>query len=124
MRHSNATTGKKLNIHDRDIRAILGHGDVRTTGIYKYVDMASKRTALEKVEAALMQEADDSVRCRQKLPSDKKKLHLEGEVLSGGPSQGNLELHLLRFAAFMRAAGRARHRGYHGGRPCSQRYIL
>src|SRR5207248_4490282 len=54
LRHSNATTQKSLQVHDRDISAILGHGDVRTTGIYEHVDLNSKRTALEKVEQRLL----------------------------------------------------------------------
>ncbi|WP_159025315.1 tyrosine-type recombinase/integrase [Streptomyces pluripotens] len=88
MRHTNATTQKKLNVHDRDIQAILGHGDVRTTGIYEHTDMNSKRSALEKVETALLaQAAHDRTRCRQEQPSNKKKLHRIGEVLSGGSSQ-------------------------------------
>ncbi len=50
LRHTNATIQKNLNVHARDIQAILRHGDVRTTGIYEHVDMDSKRSALEKVE--------------------------------------------------------------------------
>ncbi|MEP9385221.1 tyrosine-type recombinase/integrase [Nocardioides cheoyonin] len=65
LRHSNATAQKSLQVHSRDIQAILGHGDVRTTGIYEHVDLASKRAALEKVEELLFKEADDSGRCRQ-----------------------------------------------------------
>jgi integrase len=70
IRHTNATTQKNLNVHDRDIQAILGHGDVRTTGIYEHVDMGSKRRALEKVEQQLFpQPTYARARCRQKLPS-------------------------------------------------------
>lgn len=50
IRHTNATTQKSLQMHARGIQAILGHGDVRTTGIYEHVESASKREALEKVE--------------------------------------------------------------------------
>jgi len=53
LRHSNATTQKDLQVHSRDIQAILGHGDIRTTGIYEHVDLASKRNALLKVEERL-----------------------------------------------------------------------
>ena len=89
MRHTNATTQKNLQVHDRDIQAILGHGDVRTTGIYEHVDLSSKRDALEKVEQRLFyqQAVENSGGSRQMLPSTKKKLHRIGEVLSGGSSQ-------------------------------------
>lgn len=53
LRHSNATTQKDLHIHSRDIQAILGHSDVRTTGIYEHVDLMSKRNALQRVEERL-----------------------------------------------------------------------
>lgn len=64
LRHSNATTQKELQVHSRDIQAILGHGDVRTTGIYEHVDLDSKRNALQRVEARLLA-ADGSARSRQ-----------------------------------------------------------
>lgn len=60
LRHSNATTQKDLQVHSRDIQAILGHGDVRTTGIYEHVDLASKRNALLKVEERLFMAASDT----------------------------------------------------------------
>ncbi|MEA5358734.1 tyrosine-type recombinase/integrase [Amycolatopsis sp., V23-08] len=75
LRHTNATTQKSLNVHDRDIQAILGHGDVKTTGIYEHVDMASKRNALEKVEQRIFWRTLDGNRCRQNadiLPSNQK----------------------------------------------------
>src|SRR5205823_1084720 len=50
IRHTNATAQKDLNVHPRDIQAVLGHTDVRTTGIYEHVNLDSKRRALEKVE--------------------------------------------------------------------------
>ncbi|MFJ9628990.1 tyrosine-type recombinase/integrase [Streptomyces sp. NPDC101175] len=90
LRHSNATTLKNLDVHDRNIQAILGHGDVRTTGIYQHVDMDSKRNALAKVEQTLFFRSyatSDKARCRQKLPSNRKKLHRFGEVFFGGSSQ-------------------------------------
>jgi len=96
LRHSNATTQKNLQVHDRDIQAILGHGDVRATGIYEHIDMNSKRNALAKVEQALFFRSyatSDEARCRQELPSNRKKLHRFGEVLFGGPCQGKLELY-------------------------------
>ncbi|WP_084263301.1 tyrosine-type recombinase/integrase [Actinomadura formosensis] len=65
LRHSNATTQKSLQVHSRDIQAILGHGDVRTTGIYEHVDIASKRNALQKVEERLFSAAANRGRCRQ-----------------------------------------------------------
>ncbi|WP_082376152.1 tyrosine-type recombinase/integrase [Nocardiopsis sp. NRRL B-16309] len=65
LRHSNATTQKGLQVHSRDIQAILGHGDVRTTGIYEHVDLASKRNALRKVEARLFAAAANRGRSRQ-----------------------------------------------------------
>ncbi|KXP06899.1 hypothetical protein AXK59_01940 [Tsukamurella tyrosinosolvens] len=69
LRHSNATTQKSLQVHSRDIQAILGHGDVRTTGIYEHVDLASKRAALEKVENLLFDQTDEN--CRQNCRQDK-----------------------------------------------------
>jgi len=65
LRHSNATTQKDLQVHSRDIQAILGHGDVRTTGIYEHVDLASKQNALQKVEARLFTSAANRERNRQ-----------------------------------------------------------
>ncbi|MGV9834251.1 site-specific integrase [Nocardia niigatensis] len=65
LRHSNATTLKGLQVHSRDIQAILGHGDVRTTGIYEHVDLASKRNALQKVEERLFVAVNNRERCRQ-----------------------------------------------------------
>ncbi|GAB3172295.1 site-specific integrase [Myceligenerans halotolerans] len=65
LRHSNATTQKDLEVHSRDIQAILGHGDVRTTGIYEHVDLRSKQNALQKVEARLLADAPSRGRCRQ-----------------------------------------------------------
>lgn len=56
LRHSNATTQKDLQIHSRDIQAILGHSDVKTTGIYEHVDLTNKRNALEKVEEHLFRD--------------------------------------------------------------------
>ena len=65
LRHSNATTQKGLQVHSRDIQAILGHGDVRTTGIYEHVDLASKRNALQKVEERLFMAVDNRGGSRQ-----------------------------------------------------------
>ncbi|MDO3645653.1 tyrosine-type recombinase/integrase [Nocardia mangyaensis] len=65
LRHSNATTQKGLHVHDRDIQAILGHEDVRTTGIYEHVDIASKRSALQKVEERLFMAVDNRERSRK-----------------------------------------------------------
>lgn len=65
LRHSNATTQKSLQVHSRDIQAILGHGDVRTTGIYEHVDLNSKRSALLKVEERLFTAVDTGGRSRQ-----------------------------------------------------------
>lgn len=89
LRHSNATTQKELQVHDRDIQAILGHGDVRTTGIYEHVDMDSKRRALERVEQGLfdLTAATDRLRCRQLQPSSQE-LQVEYDgIVSGGSSQ-------------------------------------
>ncbi|WP_163513578.1 tyrosine-type recombinase/integrase [Fodinicola acaciae] len=65
LRHSNATAQKNLDVHARDIQAILGHGDIRTTGIYQHVDLDSKQKALEMVEGRLFARGTGSVRCRQ-----------------------------------------------------------
>lgn len=65
MRHSNATAQKILAVHPRDAQAILGHGDIRTTGIYQHVDLTSKRIALQKLEDRLFLPLGMSVRSRQ-----------------------------------------------------------
>ncbi|MCR6484044.1 site-specific integrase [Amycolatopsis sp. OK19-0408] len=65
LRHSNATAQKELQVHARDTQAILGHGDIRTTGIYEHVGLESKRNALQKVEGRLFAEASNRERCRQ-----------------------------------------------------------
>ncbi|MEU0794860.1 tyrosine-type recombinase/integrase [Amycolatopsis sp. NPDC005961] len=65
LRHSNATTQKDLQVHARDIQAILGHSDVRTTGIYEHVDLTSKRNALQKVEGRLFRDAHNRGGSRQ-----------------------------------------------------------
>ena len=99
LRHSNATAQKNLQIHARDIQAILGHGDVRTTGIYEHVDMDSKRKALGRMERALFagngddvrsrqeQQGYDRVYCRQLLPSDARWLLHPQRFNFGGSSQ-------------------------------------
>jgi hypothetical protein len=71
LRHTNATT-QDLQVHPRDIQAILGHSDVRTTGIYSHVGMDSKRGALSKVEAQFFSagaDATNSGGIRQTEPS-------------------------------------------------------
>jgi integrase len=89
LRHTNATTQKSLQVHDRDIQAILGHGDVRTTGIYQHVDMASKRSALEKVEHRLFESTadDDGSDCRQHQPSSLDIVARLTSFFFGGSSQ-------------------------------------
>ena len=76
LRHTNATAQKNLHVHSRDIQAILGHGDIRTTGIYEHVELDSKRGALEKVEQHFFEltAVDTRERCRQLLPSNHKLL--------------------------------------------------
>ncbi len=76
LRHTNATTQKNLNVHSRDIQAILGHGDIRTTGIYEHVELDSKRGALEKVEQHLFEltAVGNRGRSQQLLPSNRKLL--------------------------------------------------
>jgi integrase len=87
LRHGNATGLKNRGVHDRDIQAILRHNAVHTTRLYEHADMHSKRSGLEKVEQVLFAKQEDGNRCRQPLPSIKKKLHQIGEVISGGASQ-------------------------------------
>ncbi|WP_410641207.1 tyrosine-type recombinase/integrase [Amycolatopsis sp. lyj-346] len=89
LRHTNGTTQKDLDVPERDIQAVLGHSNVSTTRIYQHVSLSNKRDALEKVENHLFtrQSTVYQRRSRQTLPSTKKKLHLNGEVLSGGASQ-------------------------------------
>lgn len=70
LRHSNATAQKDLQVHARDTQAILGHGDVRTTGIYEHVDLDSKRNALQKVEGGMFAAVASRGRSRQRLPSN------------------------------------------------------
>lgn len=88
VRHTNGTTQKNLNVPERDTQAVLGHSSASTTSIYQHVSLDNKRTALEKVEDHLFtaQFAASQSGSRQTLPSTKKKLHLIGEVLSGGPT--------------------------------------
>ncbi len=69
LRHSNATAQKDLDVHARDIQAILGHGDVRTTGIYEHVDLKSKRNALQKVEGRLFMSETNKTVLPSNLPS-------------------------------------------------------
>jgi hypothetical protein len=90
LRHTNATTQKSLKVHDRDIQAILGHGDVRTTGIYTHVDLGSKRAALEKVEDLLLDDEQEvRGRCRQISR------HEQRAVVSGMPQGATKEsIHL------------------------------
>jgi integrase len=90
LRHTNATAQKNLRIHARDIQAILGHADVRTTGIYEHVNMENKRVALEKVDRHVFGDKDKddgNSRCRHLLPSS----HLTGVLRTsfyfGGSSQ-------------------------------------
>lgn len=89
LRHTNGTTQKDLDVPERDIQAVLGHSNVSTTRIYQHVSLSNKRDALEKVENHLFTRESTVYqrRSRQTLPSTKKKLHLNGEVLSGGASQ-------------------------------------
>ena len=89
LRHTNATTQKSLQVHDRDIQAILGHGDVQTTGIYQHVDMSSKRSALEKVEQRFFESAadDDGNSCRQHQPSKTEVVARLTSFFFGGSSQ-------------------------------------
>jgi hypothetical protein len=54
---------------------------------YEHVDMGNKRSGLEKLERALFIAHESDEDRRQLLPSIKKKLHLIGEVFSGGASQ-------------------------------------
>ena len=65
LRHSNATAQKDLDVHARDTQAILGHGDIRTTGIYEHVGLDSKRNALRKVEGRLFAASANRDNCRQ-----------------------------------------------------------
>jgi integrase len=121
LRHTNATTQKNLKVHDRDIQAILGHGDVRTTGIYEHVDIDSKRDALEKVEQQLFRRltANDNRLSRQILPS----IHFSADEFTscnfGGPGGirthdtrlkrpacGNVEERLISIAIAMRSRTR------------------
>jgi len=89
MRHTNATTQKNLHVHARDIQAILGHGDVRTTGIYEHVDLDNKRNALVKVEQQLFgrESTGDRWRSRQPLPSNNLFVADITSSKSGGASQ-------------------------------------
>lgn len=87
LRHSNATAQKDLQVHARDIQAILGHGDVRTTGIYEHVDLDSKRNALQKVEGRLFTADSGRGRCRHKLPSNPYCVVLSTSNNFGGSSQ-------------------------------------
>ena len=69
IRHTNATAQKELNVQPRDVQAILGHSDLRTTGIYEHVGMDDKRAALQLVEAQLLSDSASTVPGRHELPS-------------------------------------------------------
>ncbi|MEV6831171.1 site-specific integrase [Amycolatopsis sp. NPDC051102] len=87
LRHTNATVLMNLEVSELDIKAVLGHSSVHTTRIYEHISLTNKRDALEKVDDHLFtgQFVEANSGSRQTLPSEKKKLHLIGEVLSGGP---------------------------------------
>jgi integrase len=89
LRHTNATVQKNLNVHARDIQAILGHGDVRTTGIYEHVELSSKREALEKVEHRIFESAMAAHRCgcRNSLSYDANIVSEFTSLYFGGSSQ-------------------------------------
>jgi integrase len=89
LRHTNATVLKNLNVPGRDIQAILGHSNIRTTGIYEHTDMARKQDALQKVEVQFFGEltaARDSGRSRQPQPSNATFAENFTILVSGGPS--------------------------------------
>jgi integrase len=87
MRHSNGTGLKTLSVPERDIQAILGHSNVRTTRIYEHVDLRDKTEGLTKIERSLFWRANDSKRCRQLLPSADQIVARLTSFISGGSSQ-------------------------------------
>lgn len=89
LRHTNATTQKNLQVHARDIQAILGHGDVRTTGLCQHVELQSKKNALEKVEKEFFEYTTvaDRGSCRTKLSSMTDSFVDITMSISGGASQ-------------------------------------
>lgn len=121
MRHTNATTQKGLNVHPRIIQAVLGHGDVRTTGIYEHVDIESKRDALQKVESRLFEQvaSDGSEFSRQIGLLSRQFVAQITSTFSGGPSgirthdtrlKSNSGEILPRSLSEMQAIARARYR--------------
>jgi integrase len=74
LRHTATTLLENLGIPPKDVQAILGHGDLRTTRIYEHSDIEAKRRALEVLEGQFFESAAviDRGDCRQKLPSNRK----------------------------------------------------
>ena len=59
FRHSKAMTLTQADVNPIYIRDILGHADLKTTGIYSKSNIEMKRRALEKVEVKAIPEAVD-----------------------------------------------------------------
>jgi site-specific recombinase XerD len=59
VRHSKAMMLTQANVNPIYIRDILGHADMKTTGIYSKSNIEMKRKALEKVEKKSIPEAPD-----------------------------------------------------------------
>jgi len=59
FRHSKAMALTQADVNPIYIRDILGHADMKTTGVYSKSNIEMKRKALEKVEAKAIPEAPD-----------------------------------------------------------------
>jgi len=59
FRHSKAMALTQADVNPIYIRDILGHADLKTTGVYSKANMEMKRKALEKVESKSIPDAPD-----------------------------------------------------------------
>jgi integrase len=85
IRHTAATLLKNLGVPARDAQVILGHSQISVTQeIYQHADMASRKTALDKVEALFLR-APNSDGCRQPLPSLLGATPVDEYSVLGGP---------------------------------------
>jgi hypothetical protein len=87
--HTTATLLKNLGVPARDAQLILGHSQISVTQeIYQHDDMAARRSTLGRMEALLLKTAAygrNSLRCRQKQPSNLNFVATITSIISGGP---------------------------------------
>lgn len=84
LRHTTATLLMSFGAADKDIQEILGHSRIATTRqVYEHSSMERRSDALSRVVERLLV-GDDSVRCRQSLPSMLKSVVTSTTSISGG----------------------------------------